>query len=76
MSIEELNALLELASRAPKTGTEALWLAGFVQRIKDAVPVEGAQRPGSSPNNESVEGADSLSLLSAEQVRANGETVE
>lgn len=32
MTLQELNALLELAARAPKSQAEALWLQALVER--------------------------------------------
>jgi len=50
-TMQELQALVELAMRAPKSHAESLWLADFVRRINDQAarhnePTQDTEAPG------------------------------
>ena len=48
ISVKEISALVELASRAPKSEAEKLWLADFVNKVKGAGEKKAAENDNST----------------------------
>lgn len=45
MSFDELNALIELALRAPKSQAESIWLQKLVQALNEGQAANKQQQP-------------------------------
>ncbi len=42
LSVQEINALVGLAERAPKSSAEALWLTALVERVNGDLEAQAA----------------------------------